>query len=162
MRAKGFLLSYIWKRKRDEFLQRSRDEFENWTDDFSPEREEMIWKLSGFLASAENLASKFESLKGEVFSDYTYRSIISVLPRYLRYKIHEKVHTMEISIGIKNSPSQTFKNIQEVLSMEASHEAFAAQYSEAIAENRRIYGEAHNDKNSDAETVRNEGKNLVM
>ena len=140
-------------RKRDNFLQRLRDEFGNWTDDCSPEREEIIWKLTGFLADAENLSLKFESLQGKVFSDYTYRSIMSVLPRYLRYKIYEKVHTTEISNGIKNSLSQTFKNIQEVLSMEASHEAFAAQYSEAIAKNQRVYGKVREDESR--ETIEN-------
>ena len=124
----------IWKKTKDDFLRRSREEFGNWTDHFSPEREEMLWKLSGFLSNAENLATKFESLKGEVFSDDTYESIVSVLPSKLIDMIFEKVATTEIVNGPFKSSFRTFKNMQEVLSKEINIAAVASQYYDVIAE----------------------------
>ena len=135
----------IWKKTKDDFLQRSREEFGNWTDHFSPEREEMLWKLSNFLSSAENLSTNFESLKGEVFSDDTYKSIVSVLPHKLIYKIYEKVATTEIVNGTLNSSFTTFKNIQEVLSNEINVAAVASRYYDVIAEKRRLLGQTRED-----------------
>ena len=136
----------IWRNKLDEFLRRSRQEAGNWTDDFSSEREQMLWKVSGFLATAESLTTKFESLQGEVFHPTTLGNILSVLPPRLSDKIIEKVATTEIASGTFNTFRQTFKNIQEVLKEEAKLEAVASRYSDAIAENRKIYGQARKDE----------------
>ena len=102
----------IWKKKKDDFLQISQDEIENWTDHFSPEREQ--WKVSGFLATVECLVTKFDTLQEDEFSSNTFQSRIPA--------------TMEILSGPLNTSRQTFKNIQEVLKKEAKLEAVTSLY----------------------------------
>ena len=131
----------IWRKKLNDFLQESQEKQENWTPHFSPERELMLLKVSGFLATSECLASKFESLEGSVFSRDTFRSIMSVLPPTINQKIVEKEATMEMSSGTFNTYRQTFKNIQEVLKKEAKLEAIAERYYDALTESRERHNE---------------------
>ena len=131
----------IWRKKLNDFLQESQEKQENWTPHFSPERELMLLKVSGFLANSECLASKFESLEGSVFSRDTFRSIMSVLPPTINQKIVEKEATMEMSSGTFNTYRETFKNIQEVLKKEAKLEAVAERYYDALNESRERHNE---------------------
>ena len=75
-----------------------------------------------------------DQLLAYVFSDDTYKSIVSVLPSKPIDKILEKVATMEIANGTFNSSFTTFKNIQEVLSKEINVAAVATRYYDVIAE----------------------------
>ena len=133
----------------DDFLQKSRERNENWTPYFSPEKEQMLWKESGFLAAAECLASKFESLEGSVFSTDTFRSIMSVLPPSINQKILEKEATMEMSSGTFKTYRRTFKNIQEVVKKNAKLEAIASQYYDALNESH----EKHNKERLEDESL---------
>ena len=113
----------------------------------------MLWKVSGFLASAECLVTRFDSLEGDVFSIDTFQSIMFVLPPNLNQKIAEKEATTVILNGTFNTYRQTFKNIEEVLSKEAKLEAVASQYYDAFAENQRLYGQLLGDES--LETIEN-------
>ena len=70
----------IWKKEKDRFLRRSRQEVKNWTDQFSPERKLMLVKVLNFLEYAKGLAKKFEAIKEDVFSSSTLESIMAMRP----------------------------------------------------------------------------------
>ena len=80
----------VWMKEKNEFLKNSKDEIMNWTGHFSQQRKMMLVKVCAFLRSAESLASKFEDLKGHVYSPHTIDDVMAVLPPKINEKIIEK------------------------------------------------------------------------
>ena len=137
----------IWKKEKEKFLQKSREEVENWTDYFSPQRKLMLVKVLNFLDYAEGLAKKFE-IKEVVFSSDTIESLMVVLPPKVIHKIIKKER--KEGDGISNS-LRTFKYMKEVVEDEIETEIVASRYYDIYEESYRIHnGEAHKDDKPEA------------